>query len=316
MYTLVEEASKYEGEMLEGVVKLKNFSRRDKRNGGYFGLGIVYARGGEELNIKVWDMDIITQIEAHEKTHGTGLYLSVGGKGNVYNDTFNLIIERVALPDQSLYNFSDYVVVRHDVKELMLRVNAVLERNVSKKGLQLVGGVLKGNLAKRFTEEFAGMYMHDAEPIGLLHHTVKMLELLELVMKQQNNFYQDVDNIDLLYIGVLWHDIGKIMELKDGSYTPISIVSHRGLGSEIIYEHKQLVVSTYGEMWYYNLLAIVQQHHGKYEERPKTIFSYIVHLIDNMDTASTIIKEKVEKSENGMNVRLDEFNLKVEKYEY
>src|SRR5690606_9922829 len=132
-----------------------------------------------------------------------------------------------------------------------------------------------------------------------LHHTTKMLEITDLVMQQQGNFSQESDNIDLIYIGVLLHDIGKTLELKDGVYTDISIATHRFLGAEVLFSYKESIVSKYSELWYYNLVSILTQHHGKYEEKPRTVFSYIIHLVDNFDTQLTIMKEKVDSTESG-----------------
>lgn len=312
MATAIEDAVKVDKEVLEGYVRLQNFAKRPKTSGGFFGTGIVVVKGGESLNYKVWDERVIEKLE-QITAEGAGFYLHVSGKGDTYNNNFSVIIEWVDVPDQSSFKLSDFYDVKLDVQQLNSRVNSILGDRVSSKGNKIVASILKGKLSERFVYEFAGMTMHDATPIGLFNHTTKMLEVTDLVMKQHNNFSQKEDNIDLIYIGVLLHDIGKTLELNDGLYTKISVATHRFLGAELIFGFKDEIVESYGELWYYNLISMITQHHGVYEERPRTIFAYIAHLVDSFDTSLTILEEKIDTLESGADLRLSEFRLKIEK---
>ena len=38
---------------------------------------------------------------------------------------------------------------------------------------------------------------------------------------------------DLLYLSIILHDIGKVLEIEDGVYIELSYISHRVLGAEI-----------------------------------------------------------------------------------
>ena len=62
---------------------------------------------------------------------------------------------------------------------------------------------------------------------------LKCLNLLALVMDQHNNFNLTREGQDLVYIGLLIHDIGKTLEYQDGEVTKLAKVTHRGLGIEI-----------------------------------------------------------------------------------
>jgi 3'-5' exoribonuclease len=312
--TLIENASKLDMEKLEGTVRLKSFAKLPKKVSGVYGSGTLTVKGGETLQYKVWDESLIERIENYVKEYGLGIYLDVQASGNVYNNSFSVVIEGLRFADQNQYNISDFYDVRHDSNDLVDRVNTILAKRVSAKGRRLVNSILSGHLANRFATEFAGSSMHDAEPVGLLHHTAKVLEITDLVMTQHRNFLQSTeDNVDLIYIGVLLHDIGKTLELKDGTYTNISMATHRFLGAELLFGYREEIIREYSETWYYNLISIITQHHGQYEERPRTVFSYIVHLVDNFDTRLTIIEESIERMETGQVIRMDDFNLKVEK---
>lgn len=205
------------------------------------------------------------------------------------------------------------MTVNLNARELNGKVNQILRNRVTPDALLVVGAILKGDIANRFASEFAGMHMHDAEPVGLLHHTTKMMEILDLVMFQHKNFGLDSNGVDLMYTGVLLHDIGKILELKNGLYTDIAIATHRFLGAEMIMEHKNFIIEKYDTLFYYNLISIITQHHGQYEERPRTIYSYIIHLIDNLEAQMTIIDEKYKEAKNGTEIYVNDFRLTVQK---
>ena len=51
------------------------------------------------------------------------------------------------------------------------------------------------------------------------------------------------------------------------------------------------------EDFYYETIAIINQHHGIFEEKPHSIFSYYVHLVDMFDTHTTALYENIIKNE-------------------
>lgn len=313
MATLIEEAVKLEKEQLEGYVKLQGFRTAPKKGNGEYGVGNCYTRGGELLEYKIWDEPLIKQMEQLVEQMGQGFYIAFKAVGNIYQGKFSLSVIGLSVPQQDGFNIADYIPTRLSVPELMTTVNQILGTKVTDKGRGIVQKILTGETAQRFVSEFAGKSMHDAEPIGLLNHTTKMMQILDLVMMQHNNFGLTQDGVDLMYVGVLIHDIGKIRELKDGLYTDISVATHRGLGAEMIFALRTDIIKEYGEMWYYNLLSIILQHHGQHEERPRTVYAYIAHQVDNFESRLTIIDEKVQGAKNGQEIYMDDFRLTVEK---
>ena len=122
---------------------------------------------------------------------------------------------------------------------------------------------------------------------------------------------------DLVILGLVVHDFGKILELKNGAYTEISIVPHTYLGIEIISKYKDLIEETYNEMFYRELQAIILEHHGEFGERPKTVYAYLVHVIDLLDSRVSGLQRKVEGLELGdtTNVAFDGYKLQFNRYD-
>ena len=97
-----------------------------------------------------------------------------------------------------------------------------------------------------------------------------------------------------MIIGIALHDIGKIFEMHDGIYQPMSFITHRGLGHEYIMTFKDLISSTYDKGFYYMICSVILQHHGEYGENPKSLCAMIVHKIDDMEASLTGTNETLE----------------------
>ena len=197
--------------------------------------------------------------------------------------------------------------------KILSRLDNVLVGNVSNKGRDFIKEFWTKNqdIYSKFIKEYAAKGMHDASPVGLLHHTTKMIEVLQLTMKQQSNFNLNQDGIDLIYIGLFLHDIGKIKEYEEGVPTNLAKVTHRALGIEIIVLNRDLILEYYLEDWYYELIAIINQHHGVYEERPHSIFSYLVHLVDMYDTHITALNENIIANKENNTVRVIDRDIPI-----
>nr|WP_153578753.1 HD domain-containing protein [Bacillus thuringiensis] len=305
---------KLDKESISGVVWVHGYKQAPKKNKtGFYGMGDCYVKGGEKVAYRIWDDKLMNMMEQAVAKVGSSFFIEFEATGNVFNGLFSMSITELRFPKQENFNETDFMTVNLNARELNGKVNQILRNRVTPDALLVVGAILKGDIANRFATEFAGMHMHDAEPVGLLHHTTKMMEILDLVMVQHKNFGLDSNGVDLMYTGVLLHDIGKILELKNGLYTDIAIATHRFLGAEMIMEHKNFIIEKYDTLFYYNLISIITQHHGQYEERPRTIYSYIIHLIDNLEAQMTIIDEKYKEAKNGTEIYVNDFRLTVQK---
>ncbi|MGF2716726.1 HD domain-containing protein [Bacillus cereus] len=310
----VEEMQKMDKESINGVVWIHGYKQMPKKNKtGFYGMGDCYVKGGEKVAYKVWDDKLMNMMEQAVSKVGNSFFIEFKAEGNVFNGQFSLSITEIKFPVQENYNEADFMTVNLNAGALSNKVNTLLGKRVSPNGLKIVGKVMNKEVANRFATEFAGMHMHDAEPVGLLHHTTKMMEILDLVMVQHKNFGLDSNGVDLMYVGVFLHDIGKILELKNGLYTNISIATHRFLGAEMIFAYKDFIEELYDELFYYNLISIITQHHGQFEERPRTLYSYVIHLIDNLEAQMTIVDEKWQEAKNGTEIYVNDFRLTVQK---
>ena len=121
-------------------------------------------------------------------------------------------------------------------------------------------------------------------------------------MKLYPNIVQVVDN-DLFALGSAIHDIGKIYEYTNGIIQGSGlIVSHHTFGVELLTKHKEFIISKKGEEFYYRLLAIIEQHHGEFEETPRAVEAFLIHMVDYLESSFQAIDESYEKGIRTVNV--------------
>ena len=58
------------------------------------------------------------------------------------------------------------------------------------------------------------------------------------------------------------------------------------------------------------------EHHGEFGERPKTVYAYLVHVIDLLDSRVSGLQRKVEGLELGdtTNIAFDDYKLQFNRY--
>ena len=141
---------------------------------------------------------------------GTVVY--VEGLGNLYNGHLQLRIDsfRAAVPEDGK-QASDFIPSAPETPESMLEeilscARALRDDSLRGITLQLLTWA---NADGRLLTAPAAKSMHHAELGGLLHHTVTILRAARALM----SVYPGLDK-DLLYAGVIAHDLGKLDEMQ------------------------------------------------------------------------------------------------------
>jgi 3'-5' exoribonuclease len=136
----------------------------------------------------------------------------------------------------------------------------------------------------------AGVKHHHAHAGGLLEHVVNLLRLADRVAP----LYPAIDR-DLLLIGVLFHDLGKTLELESEngfSYTDAGqLLGHVLLGLEQLEAKIVAIEARTGRPFDVDLAVrikhMVASHHGQYEygapKLPMTLEALALHHLDHMD---------------------------------
>src|SRR5262249_12647495 len=135
-------------------------------------------------------------------------------------------------------------------------------------------------------EHPAAKGMHHAYRGGLLEHVVSMAELAALVASH----YRDLDR-DLLLVGVLFHDLGKLRELGAmpvNDYTLEGrLIGHVVIGRDLLRE-RAAAIPDFPRDLEMLLEHMVLSHQGKKDfssrVEPMTPEAVALHFIDDLDS--------------------------------
>jgi 3'-5' exoribonuclease len=163
--------------------------------------------------------------------------------------------------------------------------------------LQLIDRFQK-KYQERFKQHYGAQKIHHAYPGGLLEHTYSVVKLAIFIAEQYN-----LDK-DLLMIGALFHDIGKMKEfdIKPSIKTSLEggLVGHIIIGNQIFLELKN-EIDHFPENLSIKIQHLIVSHHGEKEfgspEVPKIPEAFALHIIDMLDSKLQIFQQITDQTE-------------------
>lgn len=288
----------YNGDAVSGIILLKDVVRATTKNGKPFFHGSVCS--GTDVSFKAWDNSEAFKMLEREDLAGKVVYIS--GNWNEYMGVFSIILDTVMTNAELVaIDPMNFIESKYNIDAYWSGLQNIMKSTLTEKGMLLANKFLFENeeVANAFKVEFAAKSHHDNCKAGLLAHTYKVCYLMQVTL----NLYKDIVDKDLVMLGVLLHDIGKIKEMHMGVYQTCSKVTHRFLGIEML--DKDLIVENYGEDWYYELVSIMLQHHGEWGDPCKTVSARLVNLVDEFEAKAMLIKQAVDISDNCGTINID-----------
>ncbi len=161
----------------------------------------------------------------------------------------------------------------------------------------------------------AAKSIHHATQGGLLEHILSICKIMEFLAGHYTFLSRD-----LLIFGAIFHDIGKVWELKLDQgiqYTDRGkLIGHMELACELIDRKSQKILGFTDELR--DLCKhIVLSHHGKLEygspKRPKFLEALVVAMVDDLDSKVNTVKKFID-SERDSGQRWSSFNDLFERY--
>lgn len=216
-----------------------------------------------------------------------GDVVSVTGSIQNYNGQLQLKISNMQkVEGDDYYDFLPKS--KFDESVMFSELKSVLYENIKDDFyIQLLNKFFNDNeIIKKFKKMPAAKKVHHAYICGLLEHTLGVVNLVADMSKS----YKDVVDLDLLLLGALFHDIGKVVELdvaKGFDYTmPGKLMGHMILGIEIVKKYMDSIPNFPLEKKYI-LQHLIASHHGITDfgaiKKPKIIEALILHHGDDLD---------------------------------
>ena len=273
------------GDSVQGFALLTRKELRQDRNGKSF-LDLELADASGSMVAKVWsDSPAMNgRYEAHQ-------FVAFRGSVKNYRDQLQITIDdcREATEGDRHYGFDESKLVpstREDIDDLWMRLHRIYGEEVERPVMRRLAAETLAAHGAALREHPAAKSMHHAYRGGLLEHVVSMGELALLVCRH----YRDLDR-DLVLLGVLFHDLGKLRELGAmpvNDYTLEGrLVGHVVIGRDLLIE-RCAAIEGFPEDLRLLLEHLVLSHQGRKEfaspVEPMTPEALALHFIDDLDS--------------------------------
>lgn len=266
---------------VEGYCIIKTIEQKLTQKGAAY-LDMTISDASGEINAKFWDLN-----DFHIKLNPFD-FVKVRGTLNVYNGQDQFKIDRIRpVTEADDVRLDDFVESAGFSGEVMLNaIKRVVDKFSDEELKKLVSTVIEQNYEKLLYWP-AALKLHHAIRGGLLLHTLSILRIAHGITK----VYTYIDK-DLLYTGIILHDIAKIYEIessKTGVSTDYTVkgnlLGHLVMGAININEiSKQIGISEETATLVEHMLI---SHHGAPEfgaaQYPMFIEAEILAELDLLD---------------------------------
>ncbi|GGF16078.1 3'-5' exoribonuclease YhaM [Halobacillus andaensis] len=283
------------GETFDHFLLIKTASKGVASNGKPF-LSLLLKDTTGEIDAKLWE-----STPEDEGLFTPGELVKVVGEVGQFRNRAQLKIQsiRPVQPTDGV-QAADFVEKAPVNKEdLMEKVTEVIFE-MKNPNIQRV----TRHFVKHYQEDLltypAAVRNHHEYVSGLAHHIVSMLNIAQ----QLKDLYPDI-NADLLYAGIILHDLGKIKELSNASspsYTlegklighiPIMVEEIRSTAKELQIDGEEITI----------LQHMILSHHGKAEwgspKPPLVREAELLHQIDRIDAQMNMVNRALKKVSPG-----------------
>lgn len=192
-------------EPFRGYLYIKDAAVRTSKNGSQFIKLILSDPDYNEVTGFLWNAQQ-DDVDKFKQGELVGVY----GKGKSFNDAMQLDIQRIRLTnDGDNVSIEDFIETAPEDPKEMYQELLDTAKNIENEDIRKV--VIAALTEREDKLEYfpAAKSVHHAMRGGLLYHTLSMLRLA----KSLKDLYPGI-NEDLLYAGVILHDLGKIDEMQ------------------------------------------------------------------------------------------------------
>jgi 3'-5' exoribonuclease len=283
------------GQSFENFFLIKSAKKGVASNGKPF-LTLILQDSSGEIEAKLWDIS-----EEAEKTFTQSKIVKIQGEINQYRGKLQLKILRIRLSTPAdgvrLEDFIERAPISSE--ELRERITEVIFEMKNASLQRIVRYFLKKYDEKLFVYP-AAVKNHHEFVSGLSYHIYSMLQ----IAKSLKQLYPEI-NLDLLYAGIILHDIGKISELS-GPVAPEYTLEGKLLG------HISIMVDEVGKAAeelgiegeeVLILKHMILSHHGKLEwgspKLPVIREAELLHMIDLIDAKMNMLNRALKKTKPG-----------------
>lgn len=283
-------------EEIELILRLSDVVVKKTTSGDDYASMIGFD-GTDKIEAKIWSFN-----DALKEVLVSGEVYKVTARTKQYQNRTQLnILALEKIVDDGTHDLSMFYEKAKLNSDELAKIISGYFKQINNNVLKSVVSVLLNRHFNDFFNYPAAVTMHHNYFSGLAYHTYSMLKLSDAYL----DLYPFI-NRDLVYAGIILHDLGKIIELsgpKGTEYTKKGkLLGHISLGAnEITKVSVELGVEDTEEI--INLIHIVLSHHGQLEygspKEPMTAEAALIHFLDYNDSRLAALEPEVNKTEKG-----------------
>ncbi|WP_077310327.1 3'-5' exoribonuclease YhaM [Terribacillus halophilus] len=279
------------GDKFDSYLLIKQADKAVASNGKAF-LTLILGDDTGDIEAKLWDAS-----SADEQRYQADQVIKVQGEVNAFRGRLQLKIQaiRLAEPNDGVHPH-DFVKRAPLSKEQLLEELTSFIFEMENPNLQRITRYFLSNYQDDLLAFPAAVRNHHEFVSGLAFHVVSMLR----IARELKNLYPEI-NKDLLYAGIILHDIGKLRELSGASNPSYTIegklIGHISIMSdEIANAARELKIEAEEVMV---LQHMILSHHGKGEwgspKPPLVREAELLHIIDLIDAKMNTLQRVMDK---------------------
>lgn len=287
------------GEKIEGFFLIKNLSCKitNGNNNKFLDIDLMDKTG--DINAKLWECSEDTQ-----DRFKPNMLVKVRGNVLEWKGKLQLKIELIReVTEQDNVDVTDFVpVAPYDPQEMYDEIKNYINKINNKDIKNMVNEIMK-DVDEELIYYPAAKSNHHSVRSGLLYHTLTMLRAAEKLM----DIY-DFLNSDLIFAGVILHDMAKIEEMISSDLGIVSEYSTEGqlLGHIVIGVRKiEVAAAKVNADKEISMLLqhMVLSHHYEAEygspKKPMIPEAEMLHHLDIMDARMYDMKKAVQETNKG-----------------
>lgn len=279
------------------VVRFKKPIRPTRTGKHFFELKLQDAKG--DIMLKFWGTENKEKIEIlYNSISADSVIKIVNGKVGSFNNKLDISVSEsdgeIVVLKEGEYDVKGFIDASDKDPNEMLKELKDIINTITDIELKTVINAFFDD--KEFVEKFkmspAAMYKHHGWISGLLEHTLTVTKTCDDITKHHTGL-----NRDLLLVGALLHDIGKIDEFETTMQIKVSdkgnLLGHIPLGIQML--TRKLDSLDISEVTKQKLLHMLISHHGRGEFGSPKVPSFpealLLYKVDELDAFVTQMTE-------------------------
>jgi 3'-5' exoribonuclease len=282
-----------ERDVIESPFLVRDKTLAMAKNGKPYMTVKLIDRSGE-IEGRIWD-----RVDEFDALFDRDDFIVVHGKASTYLNKKQLVVQNLRKIAESEIELADYMPVSPRDSIEMLGELRALVTSLHDPALRALAESFfnDAELLRAFATAPAAKSMHHAYIGGLLEHSLAIAALVDLMAPRYPAL-----NRDLMILGALLHDIGKIDELsymRSFDYTDEGkLIGHIVLGVEMIDERIR-TLPDFPRGTAMLIKHLILSHHGQYDygspKRPKTLEAIVLNFLDDLDSKINGVSAHIDR---------------------